>query len=322
MRRIRIITPYFLLSFALAPTLALAQDTQPGPLLIGTAGPSAHATATDKSDLRVNVNMTLVPVTVLDSMGRSVTGLTPENFRVFDNKQPVSIASFARQDQPIAVGLIFDCSRSMADKFKTEREAPAELFRQLGPSDESFLITVSDRAVLRTALTTDLGLVANSLVFSHPRGTTPLLDGIQMGLHELQKSHLARKALIVVSDGGDNNSRYTLHEIEEMVAESNAQIFTVLLYNNPQAPEELLGPDLMAHLAAKSGGVNFTINNMADIHQTMTKIGISLHNQYLLGYYMPDDSHSGQYRRITVQLLLPRGVPRLILRAREGYYAP
>lgn len=322
MSSLRILTPHFLLSFALVSTLAIAQETDPGPLLFPKTSAPTHAAANPSSDLKINVNMTLVPVTVLDSMGRSVTGLTPENFRVYDNKRPVPIASFARQDQPIAVGLIFDCSHSMSNKFKTERFAPSELFQQLGPNDESFLVTVSDRAVLRTPLTTDLAMVANSLIFSHPHGTTPLLDGIEMGLHELKKSHLQRRALIVVSDGGDNNSRYTLHEIEEMVVESNAQVFTVLLYNNPQAPEELLGPGLMEHLAQKSGGVNFTINNMADIRQAMTKIGVSLHNQYVLGYYMPDDSRSGQYRKITVQLLVPRGMPRLMIRAREGYYAP
>jgi VWFA-related protein len=141
----------------------------------------------------------------------------------------VKIASFARQDQPIAVGLVFDCSRSMTDKFHNEREAPRQLFEQLGREDASFLVTVSDRAELRAPLSADLDDFANTLLFTRPNGNTPLLDGIHMGLTELRKSKLARKALVVVSDGGDNNSRYTLHEIDELAAESDAQIFTILL---------------------------------------------------------------------------------------------
>jgi Ca-activated chloride channel homolog len=319
MRSIRIILLVFLLPFALALTEAQAQSDDFGPNLRGRV---VRTPANPSADLKVNVNLTLVPVTVLDSMGRSVTGLTPRNFRVFDNSHQVPIASFARQDEPIAVGLVFDCSRSMNDKFKNEREAPRQLFRQLGPEDESFLITVSDWAELRTPLTRDLGDISNTLVFTHPNGTTPLLDGVHMGLLQLRKSELSRKALVVVSDGGDNNSRYTLHEIDALAAESDAQIFTILLYDNPQAPEEVSGPDLLDHIASKSGGVNFTIQKIEDIHDAMAKIGVSLHNQYVLGYYPPEDGRSGQYRKIAVQLLVPPGTPRLSIYARRGYYAP
>lgn len=303
--------------------LVWAQGDDSGPLLPQKASRARRTPANPpSSDLKINVNMTLVPVTVLDSMGRSVTGLTPFNFRVFDNSKPVDIASFARQDQPIAVGLVFDCSRSMTTKYRNEREAPHQLFQQLGKDDESFLITVSDRSELRAPLTTDLTGITNSLLFTRPYGTTPLLDGIHMGLAELRNSRLPRKALVVVSDGGDNNSRYTLHQIDQLAAESDAQIFTILLYDHPQAPEEAMGPDLLQHLSTKSGGVNFPIQKIEDIHQAMAKIGVSLHNQYVLGYYVPDDGRSGQYRKIAVQLLVPAGTPRLSIHARTGYFAP
>jgi Ca-activated chloride channel family protein len=143
-----------------------------------------------------------------------------------------------------------------------------------------------------------------------------------MALTELKKSKLTRKALVVVSDGGDNNSRYTTHQIDQMAAESDAQIFTILLYDNPKAPEEILGPELLDHLASKSGGVNFTVQKIEEIHQVMTKIGVNLHNQYVLGYYVPDDGRTGQYRKIAVQVLVPPGTPRLQIHARPGYYAP
>jgi Ca-activated chloride channel family protein len=322
MRSYRIISPLLPLLIASPLTLAFAQDTGSGPRLVENARLVKRSPAEPQSDLKVNVNMTIVPVTVLDEMGRSVIGLQQRNFRVFDNSRLVPIASFARQDQPIAVGMVFDCSRSMTDKFKNEREAPRQLFEQLGRDDQSFLVTVANRAELRTHLTPDFDDIASAILFTHPNGTTPLLDGVQMGLNELRKSHLSRKALIVVSDGGDNNSRFTLHEIDEMAAESDVQIFSILLYRNPQAPEEVAGPDLLDHLALKSGGVNFTIQKIEDIHSAMAKIGISLHNQYVIGYYTPDDGRSGQYRKIAVQLLMPSGTPRLSIHARQGYYAP
>lgn len=316
------IPPLLLLPIAFPFTLAFAQTSDSGPLMLEKANRIKRSPATVQSDLKINVNMTLVPVTVLDGMGRSVVGLQQQNFRVFDNSHRVSIASFARQDQPIAVGLVFDCSRSMTDKFRNEREAPRQLFNQLGRDDQSFLITVSDRAQLRTPLTLDFDDITGELLFTHRNGTTPLLDGVHMGIAELKKSKLPRKALVVVSDGGDNNSRYTLHEIEELAAESDVQIFAILLYKHPQAPEEVTGPDLLDHLAQKSGGVSFAIQKIEDIHSAMTKIGVSLHNQYVLGYYTPDEAHSGQYRKIAVQLLMPPGSPRLSIHARQGYYAP
>ena len=290
--------------------------------MLESANRGKRFAANSQSDLKINVNMTLVPVTVLDGMGRSVTGLQLRNFRVFDNSRPVPIASFARQDQPVAVGLVFDCSRSMTNKFMSEREAPRQLFNQLGKDDESFLITVAGRASLRTPLTPDFDDIASELLFTHPNGATPLLDGVRMGLDELKRSRLPRKALVVVSDGGDNNSRYTLHEIDELAAESDVQIFAALFYKNPQAPEEAAGPDLLDDLAQKSGGVSFAIQKMEDIHSAMTRIGVSLHNQYVLGYYTPDEAHTGQYRKIAVQLLTPPGTPHLSIHARQGYYAP
>jgi Ca-activated chloride channel family protein len=314
--------PHLALPLVLACTPALAQSNTSGPLLLEKVDRFAAAKPKLQADLRVNVNMALVPVTVMDSMGRSVTGLTPQNFRLFDNSHQVAIASFARQDQPVALGLVFDCSRSMANKFRDEREAPRELFRQLGPRDESFLITVSNTAELRYPLTSNMEDIVNSLMFTHPNGATALLDGVRMALAELRKSKLPRKALIVVSDGGDNNSRFTVSEINSLAAESDAQIFTILFYKDPQAPEEVSGPGLLEKLATQSGGVSFGIGNIHEIHDVMAKIGINLHNQYVLGYYPPDDSSSGQYRKIAVQLLVPQGTPPLHLRAKRGYYLP
>lgn len=278
--------------------------------------------AANPSNIRINVDLALVPVTVLDLSGRTVTGLARENFRVFDDASPVPIVSFGRQDQPISVGLIYDCSSSMQTKFKTAREAPRALFQQLNPDDESFLITVSNKSYLRHGLTADFSEIENALLFTHPEGTTSLIDGIYLGLQEIKKSHNPRRALVVVSDGGDNDSRYSLRQLESIAEESDTQIFTMGLFQDPQSHEEEEGPHLLGSLTKRTGGITFAINNVNDLRQAMSKIGITLHNQYVLGYYPPDEVESGKYRKIRVQLLVPRGSPPLRIFARSGYYAP
>jgi Ca-activated chloride channel family protein len=219
----------FSLLFALAATCLASDGSKPLSPLVQKAGSSA---ASDSS-LRVDVSMALVPVSVTDIEGRNVTGLQRENFRLLDDKQPRDIASFSREDQPITVGLIFDCSRSMSDKFLAAREAPTQLYRQLNDKDESFLITISDRPSLRQALTSNFEELQNALFFTNPDGNAALLDGVFLGLAQIRKGRNPRRALIVVSDGGDNNSRYALGELKKMATESDAQIFAIGLHPQP-----------------------------------------------------------------------------------------
>ena len=253
-------------------------------------GPLARRTARQPStsaNIRVDVNMVLVPVSVMDSYGRSVSGLGPENFRVFDSSHQVPIVSFGIQDQPITVGLIFDCSRSMREKFRIASEAPRELFEQLNPDDESFLITVADKAELRQSLTSSFNELQNALVFTQPRGMTSLLDGIYMGLQQIRKAHNPRKALVVISDGGDNNSRYMLRDLQNIAVEADTQIFAAGLYDDPRTPEETEGPALLNDLCERTGGANFIVTDVSRLHDAMGKIGVALHNQYMLGYIRP-----------------------------------
>lgn len=288
-------------------------------------GPIVPHIARERSvaaNIRVNVNMVLVPVSVTDTSGRSVTGLQVHNFKVQDGASAVPIVSFARQDQPITAGLVFDCSRSMLPKFQTARQAPREMFHQLNPDDDSFLITVSDRPRLRKGLTSDFADIQNLLVFTHPDGMTPLIDAVYMGLQQIRKSHNPRKALVVVSDGGDNDSRYTISELRRLAEEADCQIFAVGLYFDPRSQEEKDGPALMADLCERTGGTNFIVHDVRALRDAMTKVGIVLHNQYVLGYYPPQTGLSGKYRKIRVRLLVPTGLPPLLLHARGGYYVP
>lgn len=287
-----------------------------GPIRPRSAQPASAA------DIRVSVNMALVPVTVVDNFGRNVTGLSQENFRVLDGSQPRPIASFSREDQPVSVGLVFDCSASMRDKFLTARQAPVELFKQLNDDDESLLVTVSDDPELRQGLTSKLEEIQNALIFTSPKGSTSLVDGVYLGLSQLKKAHNSRKALIVISDGGDNNSRYTLSRLIKIAMEADTRIFTIGLHDNPQTAEELHGPELLEQLARASGGIDYSIHDMNQLGDVMARIGIIMHNEYVLGFYPPPNALSGKYRKIKVQLLLPTGLPELHIFARSGYYAP
>ena len=280
------------------------------------------ASTRNPASIRVDVNMALVPVTVMDSAGRNVLGLSRENFRVFDDNEQRPIIAFGTSEAPISVGLIFDCSRSMADKFRVARMAPAQLFEQLNPQDESFLITVSDRSFVRQDFTSDFSQIQNSLMFTHPEGTTSLLDGIYLGLQKLKQAHNPRKALIVVSDGGDNNSRYTLRDLTSLAAESDTEIFAICIYGNPQSDEEANGPGLLSSLTQSSGGINYVMSDVNGTKATFARIGNTLHHQYMLGYYPAANAPSGKYRKIKVQLLVPEGVRRLRVFSRSGYYAP
>jgi VWFA-related protein len=274
------------------------------------------------ASIRVDVNMTLVPVTVLDPLGRNVTGLSARDFRVFDDAEQRPIASFGQQDQPISVGLIFDCSRSMANKFQTARVAPRQLYGQLNDQDESFLVTVAERPLLRQGLTSDFNDIENALVFTSPDGSTSLLDGVMLGLAQIKKAHNPRRALVIVSDGGENNSRYTERELTRIAAEADTQIFTIGLHQDPQTPEEVDGPSLLAHLAAVSGGLSYDVHNLTDLGPAMARIGVTLHNQYVIGYYPPNNAQCGKYRKIRVEFSAPAGSPKLRMYARGGYYVP
>jgi Ca-activated chloride channel homolog len=317
-------TLFVSLCFLLAAKIPVPAADDSGPRLLDnpTVAKPPTAAARTPSNIRIDVNMALVPVTVMDGHGHSVVGLRQENFRVFDGDEQRPIISFGTSDAPISIGLIYDCSRSMSDKFAIARQAPLQLFQHLNPEDEAFLVTVSDRPALRQDFTSEFSQIQSSLMFTNPNGTTSLVDGIYMGLQRLKQAHNPRKALIVVSDGGDNNSRYNFRDLSNLAAEADAEIFTICLYQNPQSEEEANGPALLARLAQVSGGINYMIGDVNVMKTAFGQIGVTLHNQYILGYYPSGNAPSGKYRKIKVQLLVPLGVQRLQIFARSGYYAP
>ena len=279
-----------------------------------------------KSNIRVDTTLVLIPVTVTDPLNRFVTGLEKENFRVFEDKTEQQILQFSSEDAPLSVGIVFDCSGSMGNKLENSRKAVAQFFKTANPEDEFFLVEFNDRADLAIKFTTSLEEIQNRLTFTQSKGKTALLDGVYLALHQMKKAKNARKALLVISDGGDNNSRYTETEIKNLVREADVQIYAIGIFEpaatRGRTAEELAGPSLLSEIAEQTGGRHFPVENQNELPNIAEKIGIELRNQYIIGYSPKNLERNGKYRRVQVKLVQPRGLPPLRPFWRLGYYAP
>ena len=279
-----------------------------------------------RSDIRVQSTLVLIPVTVTDPLNRFVTGLDRENFRVFEDKNEQKVTHFASEDAPLSVGLVFDTSGSMGSKLDKSRQAVKQFFKTANPEDEFFLIQFNDRPELVVDFTTRLEEIQNRLTFTQSKGRTALLDAVYMALHKMKKAKNARKALLIISDGGDNSSRYTESEIKNAVREADVQVYAIgifeMMSNRGRTPEELSGPSLLSEIAEQTGGRHFPVENLNELPDVAAKIGIELRNQYLLGYTPTNPQRDGKYRRVQVKLVQPRGLPPLRAFWRLGYYAP
>jgi Ca-activated chloride channel homolog len=270
-----------------------------------------------------NVDLVLVNVTVTDDWNRIVTGLEKENFAVMEGSQIQEVRHFSSEDAPISLGVIFDMSGSMSDKIVKAREAVVEFFKTANPQDEFFMIAFADRPQLVADFTNSVEDVQGKLVFTVPQGRTALLDAIYMGVNKMKDAKNPKKALLIISDGGDNHSRYTENEIKSTVKEADVQIYAIGIFTmTPSQPEEIAGPALLTEVTEVTGGRMFTLNNPNELADVATKIGIELRNQYVLGYRPSNKARDGRWRKIKVKLIPPKGLPHLNVFAKTGYYAP
>lgn len=277
----------------------------------------------DSKPLKVNVSLVLVPVTVTDPIGRFVTGLEHENFAIYENKQRQEIRHLSGEDAPVSIGLIFDVSGSMSTKIERAREAVIEFLRVANPKDEFFMIAFSDQPHVISDFTDSIENIQNQLIFIAPKGRTALLDAIYLGVSKLREAKNQRKALLIISDGGDNHSRYSEREIDSVVKEADALIYAIGIYDHYfSTQEETMGPSLLSGISELTGGRTFVIDNPNDLADAATKIGIELRNQYVLGYYPTNRPRDGKWHKIKVKLIPPKGLPPLQVSAKQGYYAP
>lgn len=291
------------------------------------AGPAQDATGQKiqkGKPLKTETDMTLVNVTVTDPYGRLVTGLEQNNFRVFEDGVEQEVVRFSSEDVPISIGVIFDMSGSMADKIEKSRLAAVQFFKTANPQDEFFLINFNDRAQLVSPFTASVEELQNRLMYTSAHGMTALLDGIYLGLSQMKGAHNAKKALLIISDGGDNHSRYSETDIRKFVQEADVQIYAIGLYepDGGYTPEEIAGPGLLNDTTQMTGGRTFVVHSLSDLPDIATKISMELRNQYVVGYRPSNGARDGKWRKIKLKLRPPRGLPPLTVYARSGYYAP
>lgn len=286
----------------------------------------AAEAAGPRSNLRVDSTLVLIPVTVTDPLNRFVTGLDREHFKLEEDKVAQDISHFASEDAALSVGLVFDTSGSMGSKLQKSRQAAAQFFKTSNPDDEFFLVQFNDRPDLSMPFTTNTEDIQTRMTFTQSKGRTALLDAVYLALHEMKKARNPRKALLILSDGGDNSSRYTESEIKNLVREADVQIYAIGIFEpmagRGRTAEEMAGPGLLSEIAEQTGGRHYPVDNINDLPDIAAKIGIELRNQYVLGYTPTNKERDGKYRRVKVKLVQPRGLPPLRAFWRLGYYAP
>ena len=298
-----------------------AQETQPGP----AAPPPGDSFKIEKGKpIRTETQITLVGASVTDPLGRLVTGLQQENFRVFEDGVEQEIVRFSSEDVPVSIGVIFDMSGSMSDKIDKSRQAAVQFFRTANPQDEFFLVNFNDRAQLISPFTASVDDLQDRLMYTGAHGLTALFDGVYLGLSQMHGAHNTKKALLILSDGGDNHSRYSETEVRKFVREADVQIYAIGLFEPGGGPteEEREGPGLLNDLTTMTGGRMFVVKSVSQLPDIATKISMELRNQYVLGYRPSQRAHDGKWRKIKVRLNPPKGLPPLTVSAKSGYFAP
>jgi len=278
---------------------------------------------THTTPIKVDVDLVLVPVTITDPQERLVTGLREKNFEVFEGKSRQEIRHFSSEDAPVSLGVIFDVSGSMNTKIDRAREAVIEFLKAANPQDEFFLIAFADRPEEISDFTISVEDLQARLLTTFPKGRTALIDAIYLGITKMRQARHHRKALLIISDGGDNHSRYTEGEIRSLVKESDVLIYAVGIYDRYfPTPEERLGPWLLTDITEITGGRAFTVDNPNVLPAVARAIGLQLRNQYVIGYRPNKSQRNGKWHKIKVKLTALKGLPPLHVRAKTGYYAP
>src|SRR5579872_611848 len=280
---------------------------------------------TSADALRVDVNVVLVPVVVTDAMNRPIVGLEKKNFILSENDEQREIEYFSTEDSPISVGLLLDLSGSMKDKFNAEREAVTEFFRNANPQDDYFVITFSSRPKLLSVGTQSIDEIQSSLGTAIPDGKTAMLDAISIAMTRMRSAKYKRRALLIVSDGGDNSSRISFRNIKRLVRDSDVDVYAIGLFDTAffKTFEELMGKTWLNEITDETGGRTIKVDSFKKIPETAATISRLLRNEYVLGYRPNNALPDGKRRRIKVQTINPSS-QRTQLQAhyKRGYVVP
>jgi len=275
---------------------------------------------------KADSTLVLIPVSVTDHSNRFVLGLRKQDFRILEDGVEQTVVNLSGEDTPLSIGLLYDRSGSMGDKLQTSRQAATQFLKTMNTPDEAFLVDFADEAKVAQAFTSrpeELDLKLGSL---QPGGLTALLDAVHVGLSEMKTARNPRRGLLIISDGGDNHSRYTGREIQGLVREADVQIYAMGVFEPSislgMSTEEVSGPKLLAEIAEQTGGRAFSATSGRDLPSVATRIGIELRNQYVLAYQPSNQEKDGKFRRVEVRVNPQPGLPELKVHWRLGYYAP
>jgi VWFA-related protein len=263
--------------------------------------------------IRADVRLILVPVSVTDALDHPIITLPKENFRLLEDGVEQSIVSFSREEEPISMGLLFDTSGSMKDRLAASMESVRCLFQATMPGDEFFLVQFADRARVLGGFTDEPAEIQRRLGLVEAKGWTALLDALALGTHQMKGARNRRRILLVLSDGNDNNSRFTESEIRGMVLEADVRVYAVALNYRPRG---------LRRLAEATGGKVVVAGNLAELPDVVQRLSAEIRSQYLLGYSSSNEANDGKYRKVKVEVVPPAGSPRLNASWRRGYYAP
>lgn len=271
-----------------------------------------------------NTDLITFTVTVTDTYGRYVSGLGKSAFTVLDEKKPQDITFFSDDDAPVSVGVIFDVSGSMSgDKVKRARDALSKFIQTSHNLDEYFLIAFNSRAQLLLDKTRDGNAVLDKLTFVQTRNNTALYDACYLGVEKVQRGAHPKRALLLISDGQDNNSRYTFNELRRLLKESDVTLYGIGILGGSDAGSSMgmEGQGILDELASVSGGKAFFPRSNAEMDDIFEQIALELRHQYSIGYKPLNFTNDGRWHKIKVKVSPPRGLPRLYVRVKEGYYA-
>lgn len=282
--------------------------------------------AAARDQLRVDSNVVLINATVLDRHDRLVRGLTPDQFRIFDEKAEQKIAYFSEEEVPVSVAIVFDVSGSMDGKLAEMRAALDAVLKDANPADELSLITFADQPSLAVGWTPEPTEIQNAVLLNRPHGETALLDAIQLGLSTLKTAHNPRKAIVIFSDGGDNHSRATERDVRQALVESGVQMYAVdstePLVLRARSPEEIAGPDLLERICDNAGGRYFQVDGKRELVTAAQQISRELRSEYVIGYVPSPNVRDGRFHHVRVQLKKEDGNPKASVFWRRGYRAP
>jgi VWFA-related protein len=295
------------LAFACAVVAAQAPTVSITPRELHTRNSSL------RPNLKIESAMVLVPVTVTDRTDHPVTDLAPDSFRIFEDNVEQKVVSFHREDGPVSVGFLFDASASMKGRMDRSMAAIKQFLNTLTKGDEFFLIRFSDRPTLQADFTEDADFILSELSFVQPQGWTALNDAICLGLHRMKHARNPRRALFVLTDGGDNNSRYSDAEVRSLARESDVRIYSIGLFERPRFLEKL---------AMDTGGLAIWAHKLQNLPDTVDQISRDFRNQYVLGYSPVVRPNDGKYHDVRVEIVKTIKLLQLNVFWRRGYFAP